>query len=364
MRITVPLIKERIYDMLTSETVGFSRIPEQARKMSVERGFCLNLLVIGRRGSGTRTLVNNLFLSPVLNHDRPNTLSTTCAQVTENGVKLNVRVSTCHEFDEKNILEYLKSLNFSYFESTEGISKENINENENMIDKRIHLCIFILPTDNLLIEELKVAKTISEYTNLLCVIGKADTYMDNELQIRKQDVKRILNDWNITIFKPSLEIDYNLKSLDVNNKHPGEKDALEITRENIRNKNQFNFDNPFAVVASESLFKINGQTRRGRLYKWGFVDVNDTAYSDFLLLRRVVIGSNMEEIKENYETNFYEKYRLSQLQRKNFILKFRAEKTYQLFSDWQKNKQLDRSKVQKEVIEEEKKSDALTIVKN
>merc|ERR1711860_200698 len=104
---------------------------------SVIKGFSLNILVIGRRRSGTRTLINNLFLSPILNEDRPDSINTTCAQVTENGVKLNVRVSTCHDFDQKKILDYIKSVNFSYFESKEGLIRIN---NEEIIDKRIHIC--------------------------------------------------------------------------------------------------------------------------------------------------------------------------------------------------------------------------------
>lgn len=315
----IPFIKERIYDLLTSETVGFSRIPEQARKISVIKGFSLNILVIGRRRSGTRTLINNLFLSPILNEDRPDSINTTCAQVTENGVKLNVRVSTCHDFDQKKILDYIKSVNFSYFESKEGLIRIN---NEEIIDKRIHICICLLSTDNLLEDEIKVIKNISEYTNLICLIGKADTYMEDELEIRKQEIQNLLNKYQINMFKPISC--YELKNIQKNNLEQDEEELQKV----------IDLKYPLAVIASESLFKINGKTRRGRLYKWGFVDVNDITYNDFLIFRRILIGSNMEEIKEIYENKFYEKFRMEQMKNKDSILKFRSEKMLKIFNDW------------------------------
>lgn len=38
MNFSTPLIEES-FEVLTSETIGFSRIPEQARKISVQKGF-------------------------------------------------------------------------------------------------------------------------------------------------------------------------------------------------------------------------------------------------------------------------------------------------------------------------------------
>lgn len=338
MNYKIPLIKDKIVDVLTSETVGFSRIPEQARKTSVERGFSFNLLIIGRRRSGTRTLVNNLFLSPILSENRPDTLSTTCAQITENGVKLNVRITTCHDFNKKKICEYLQNMNFSYFESNEGFCQENLSESEKLTDKRVHITIFLLSTDNVSDEEMKVVKCVSEQTNLLCVIGKADTYMENELSVRKREISKILEDWRIDTFKPSYDPESTFKRFNI--EPPLSETASEserIAQEkpiNMNMKKEVNLELPLAIVASESLFKINGQTRRGRLYRWGFVDVNDMTYNDFLIMRRILIGTNMEEIKEVFERCFYENYRLDRLKKKDFTLRYRSEKLLELYSEW------------------------------
>lgn len=338
MSYKIPLMKEKIVDVLTSETVGFSRIPEQARKTSVERGFSFNLLIIGRRRSGTRTLVNNLFLSPILSEDRPDSLSTTCAQVTENGVKLNVRITTCHDFNKRKICEYLNNMNFSYFESNEGICRENLTESENSMDKRVHMAIFLLSTDNVSDEEMKVVKCVSEQTNLMCVIGKADTYMDNELFDRKREIAKFLDDWQIKTFKPSYDPDSSFKKFNIDSGlSESGSEAEQIAQEKpINPKKDVNLELPLAIVASESLFKVNGQTRRGRLYRWGFVDVNDMTYNDFLILRRILIGANMEEIKEAYERNFYEDYRLDRLNKKEATIKYRSDKLLELYSEWQK----------------------------
>lgn len=298
---STPLIKENVGEVLTSETVGFSRIPEQARKMSVEKGFSLNILVLGRRGSGTRTLINNLFLSPILSNDRPNALTTTCAQVTENGVCLNVRISTCHELDEDNMIKFIKSTNFNYFEAQEGLM-------EDTGDLRVHVCLFVLPTDTLLPDELRLMGNIGQYTNLIPVIGKADAYMQDELVERKARIMEQLNENDVKMFMPE-ELD-------------GENNTATL---------------PMAVTASESLFKINGQTKRGRLYKWGFVDVNDTTCNDFLYLRKMLIGTHLEEIKRSFETKFYEEFRIEQLrieEKKLMIMKYRGEKLLEAFEEW------------------------------
>lgn len=296
-----PLIKECVGEILTSETVGFSRIPEQARKMSVEKGFNLNILVLGRRGGGTRTLINNLFLSPIISNDRPNVLTTTCAQVTENGVCLNLRISTCHELEIDNIVKFIKSTNFNFFETHEGLSND-------CGDMRVHLCIFIIPTDTLLPEEIKFMKKISGYTNVIPVISKADAYMQEELTEKKKKIMELLVENNIEIFMPE--------------EPENEKNVVTM---------------PMAVTASESLFKINGQTKRGRQYKWGFVDVNDSSCNDFLYLRKILIGTHLEEIKSCFEEKFYEEFRIDQLkngEKKKMIMKYRSEKLLEAFEEW------------------------------
>lgn len=136
---------------------------------------------------------------------------------------------------------------------------------------RVHACIFVLPTDTFLPSEIQFMKKIGGQTNLIPVIGKADTYMQSELATKNLKVMDLISENEIKMFIPG-DID----------------DEKEI--DNL----------PMAVTASESLFKINGQTKRGRLYKWGFVDVNDTSYNDFLYLIKIIISTHLEEIKASF----------------------------------------------------------------
>ena len=82
---------------------------------------------------------------------------------------------------------------------------------------------------------------------------------------------------------------------------------------------------PFAVVTSEDVFEVRESTTntkgnndkpkiiRARKYPWGLVDINDTRYSDFPILKSVLLGSHLQDLKDLTHDFLYETYRTERL---------------------------------------------------
>ena len=52
---------------------------------------------------------------------------------------------------------------------------------------------------------------------------------------------------------------------------------------------------------------------RARKYPWGLVDINDTRFSDFPILRSVLLGSHLQDLKDLTHDFLYERYRTERL---------------------------------------------------
>ena len=55
--------------------------------------------------------------------------------------------------------------------------------------------------------------------------------------------------------------------------------------------------------------EVNGKKLRGRQYPWGFVEVDNIKHSDFALLRRFIIQTHMQDLKDVTHDVHYENYR-------------------------------------------------------
>ena len=66
---------------------------------------------------------------------------------------------------------------------------------------------------------------------------------------------------------------------------------------------------PFAVVSGTHTLEVNGKKLRGRQYPWGFVEVDNIKHSDFALLRRFIIQTHMQDLKDVTHDVHYENYR-------------------------------------------------------
>lgn len=67
---------------------------------------------------------------------------------------------------------------------------------------------------------------------------------------------------------------------------------------------------PFAIVAGTHTMDVNGKKVRGRQYPWGFVEVDNLNHSDFALLRRFIIQTHMQDLKDVTHDVHYENYRV------------------------------------------------------
>lgn len=72
---------------------------------------------------------------------------------------------------------------------------------------------------------------------------------------------------------------------------------------------------PFAVVGSCEVVRDGGaRPVRGRRYSWGTVEVENPHHCDFLNLRRMLVQTHLQDLKEVTHDLLYEGYRARCLQ--------------------------------------------------
>ncbi|EEQ82037.1 hypothetical protein NCER_101327 [Vairimorpha ceranae BRL01] len=269
--------KEDLGTIELTQTIGFSSVPDLIRTKSIEDGFEINVLVTGRRGLGASTLINSLFGAPIISKTRSNGLTVTKNEIVENGISLETTTVTYHSDNINPLIEYINKLNNEYFENEQGPYR--IHK-----DTRIHVCLYLIPSDHLTDNELDFMKKLSHKVNFIPVIPKADMYTSEELTQRKLVVHNLLQDYNINIFKcPHKEL--------------AESDVEDT-------------DIPiYAVIASETVYEINGDIIRGRQYPWGFIDIDKEEGNDFKCLQRLLIYKHFDELINRTHIRFYNEYR-------------------------------------------------------
>jgi septin 7 len=70
---------------------------------------------------------------------------------------------------------------------------------------------------------------------------------------------------------------------------------------------------PFSIVGADKEIDVGGRKVRGRKYPWGVIEVDNEAHCDFVKLRRMLIQSHMEELKEYTNEVLYESFRKNKL---------------------------------------------------
>ncbi|WPK23431.1 hypothetical protein PUMCH_000671 [Australozyma saopauloensis] len=306
----IKIIKRKV-----SGFVGFANLPKQWHRKSVRRGFTFNCMVVGEGGLGKATLVNTLFnreiiapkpveeltvedenegVEPVLK------IETTSAEIEEDGVKLKLNVVTAPGFGEainntdswKPIVDEINSRFDHYLEAESRINRSAITDN------RIHaLLYFIEPTGHSLRAlDVQLMKLVHEKVNLIPVIAKSDTLVDEEVEEFKTRVMNDIKYQKIKIFTPQIY----------------ENDDEEVTA----NCKALIASFPFAVVGSTSEVQTpDGRTVRGRAYPWGVIEVDNESQNDFVKLRQLLVRNNLEELKETTSDVLYEKYRSEKLEK-------------------------------------------------
>ncbi|KAL6453898.1 SEP7 Septation protein 7 [Candida maltosa Xu316] len=180
-----------------------------------------------------------------------------------------------------------------------------IKRNPRFVDTRVHVMLyFITPTGHGLREiDIQCMKRLSKYVNIIPVIGKADSFTANELQYFKQQIRIDIQKFNV----PTFQFDNSLNDYDEDEDYDLIQECKFLT--NLQ---------PFAIITSEDVFEVsnNGEKPkiiRARKYPWGLVDINDTRYSDFPILRSVLLGSHLQDLKDLTHDFLYETYRTERL---------------------------------------------------
>lgn len=141
--------------------------------------------------------------------------------------------------------------------------------------------------------DIEFMKRIGEFVNLVPIIAKSDTLTDSEIAAFKERINADILANEIKIYRPTSSV----------------LDDPALIAETVA----LNSAVPFAIVGSDKIFEINKKPVRGRMYPWGFVDIENEQHCDFTSLRKMLIRTHMEELREYTNDVLYEVYRTSKL---------------------------------------------------
>lgn len=285
--------------------IGFATLADQVHRKSVKRGFEFTLMVVGESGLGKSTLVNSLFLSDLYTNrkmppaeervGRTTEIEKTTMEIEEKGVKLRLTVVDTPGFGDglegngswKACLKYVDDQFAAYFDGESGLNRKNI------VDTRVHCCLYFIPPygHGLRQIDLEFLKRLQYKVNLVPVIAKADTLTKDELKKLKDNINKEIEENDIEIYQfPDCDSD--------------EDEEFQAQDRTLKNSV------PFAVVSGTQTLEVNGKKLRGRQYPWGFVEVDNIKHSDFALLRRFIIQTHMQDLKDVTHDVHYENYRV------------------------------------------------------
>lgn len=286
--------------------IGFSLLADQLQRKTVKRGFEFTLMVVGESGLGKSTLVNSLFLTdlyrnrklpPVSERIKKTTeIEKTTIDIEENGVKLRLTIVDTPGFGDglegtdawQACVKYVDEQLAQYFEMESSVNRRSI------VDTRVHCCLYFLSPygHGLRPLDLEFMKRLQYKVNIVPVLAKADSLTKAELAAKKKRIMAELGASEIELYQfPDTDSD----------------EDEEFKAENDRLKSSL----PFAVVGANTLIQVGSKKIRGRQYPWGVVDIEDTTHSDFSHLKRFLIQTHMQDLKDVTHDVHYENFRIA-----------------------------------------------------
>lgn len=219
----------------------------------------------------------------------------------------NINNEVCFE----EIINYLK-LQFDLVLAEETKFKRN----PKFKDTRVHVCLyFITPTGHGLRElDVEIIKKLLKYVNIIPVIGRADSFTREELQQFKANILHDIEKYNVPVFQFTSDDDD-----DVIPEEDEDEDAVPDDEDFASENRYLQSIQPFAIIASEQEYIIDGKPVRGRKYPWGFIDISNPEYSDFQILKNVLLGTHLQDLKDLTHDYLYENYRTEKLRAVNGI---------------------------------------------
>lgn len=291
-----------------SSYVGFDTITAQIEHRLLKRGFQFNIMVVGHSGLGKSTLINSLFASHLIDSStgkditkEPITKTTEIKvsyhSLVEDKVRLNVNCIDTPGFgDQINnekvwepIVKYIKEQHSQYLRKELTAQRE-----KHIVDTRVHAVLYFIQPNGKGLTQLDVAalKRLTDITNVIPVISKADTLTQDELSSFRQIIQREFKKHNFRIYP---------------------YDSEDLTAEELELNDSIRSIIPFAVVGSEKEITINGEVVRGRKTRWGAINLEDINQCEFVYLREFLIRTHLQDLIESTALIHYESFRSKQL---------------------------------------------------
>lgn len=331
------------------DSPSLSQAPMLNHRKDAKKGTKFTFMVCGEPGTGKTTFINCLLNKKVMSHKYEQVASETktLSFTSTKSVALpNTSILTKHEFNprtaseepgialtetkvemvdddnQKLLLNIIDTPGFGEnlnndicFVEIENYLKQQfdlvlaeetrIKRNPRFVDTRVHVMLyFITPTGHGLREiDIMCMKRLSKYVNILPIISKADSFTESELAWFKSQINIDIQKFNVPIF----QFDSYLDEYD-------QEEDYDL----IQECKYLAGVSPFAIITSEEDYEVkdqNGEIRviRARKYPWGLVDITNSKYSDFAVLRNVLLGSHLQDLKDLTHDFLYETYRTERL---------------------------------------------------
>lgn len=169
--------------------------------------------------------------------------------------------------------------------------EQRVHRNPKFEEHRVHVLLYFLEPTGLGLKsfDAELMKRLSERVNVIPVIAKADSLTSSERVSFKRRIMEDIRIQGIQIFD------------------------FEAASESLPQEQRIILDQhlPFCIVGT--ITPRAKESKRGRPYPWGLVEVDNPIHSDFLQLKRALLYLYRDELKETTEDTLYEQYRTEKL---------------------------------------------------
>lgn len=275
--------------------IGVSGLPSLRKEFFSKHGVTFNLMVVGSKGLGKTTLINNLIKKPILNiqpfsentHDKFWYDSQVCniqisnVELLENEFSLKLNIvevdgigdHTNNTDCERYAVQELKN-RFIEYQNKLGHAVKLLVD-----DKRIHLCLYVIePLETIKTADVQAMKAIAQHCNLIPVITKMDILSAEQIH-------------NIRIMFKNLSDVHDIQF--------------------------YNYSHSDVIFP---WFVALGNTKDGeisyiRKYPWGDLNILELPENDLMRIRECIFEHSMLKMIKSTQ-KFYENFMVSQLAEK------------------------------------------------
>lgn len=298
---------------------------ELRRKKNARKPVQICLLILGERGSGKSTFINNLCNWEIYEEEKSNEFKDPryahlppklqlvqkhidlsfdeCAPIILDLVTFQGFGDGFNNIETSSIVnEYLEKQFDEFIEDEEQIQRKTKSH-----DTRPHACIyFIKPNSRGLKDfDVDVLKKISNKVNIIPVLSKADILSSSELEYNRQLI--------LTGFKEN-----NINIYDFGDDRIGDifSSINDYYYQKVLRNMRINDIVPFALSCSQIEHKPQKKNREHnpiREYEWGKLAIEDVCCSNFIFLKGILLGSHIQDLKDHTHNVLYETYRTIRL---------------------------------------------------